>query len=121
MCLSDVSKEVAAMPGNWVRVRSFETIDDGTIVPVVVQGTPLLLVRDGTQIYATERACPHEGADLATGRCLDGSLFCPRHLAWFGLKDGQVHGGWDFRPLRTYRTRIINAEIYVDLEAVLDR
>ncbi|WP_375410540.1 Rieske (2Fe-2S) protein, partial [uncultured Methylobacterium sp.] len=97
---------VAPMPRHWVRVRRLDAIEDGTIVPVVVRGTHLILIRENHRIYATERACPHEGADLSTGRCLHGNLFCPRHFAWFGLEDGQVHGGWHFRRLRTYRTYV---------------
>lgn len=104
----------AAIPGPWVRVCRYDTVGDRTIVPVIVEGRQLLLVRDGIQFHATERSCPHEGADLAKGRCADGKLFCPRHLAWFDLADGQVRGGWDFRPLRTYRIQLVDGEIYVD-------
>lgn len=102
------------MQGRWVRVRRLETIEDQTIVPVVVEDEHLVLVRDGNRLYATERACPHEGADLAAGRCSDGKLFCPRHLAWFDLVDGQVRGGWSFRPLRIYRIEVVDGVVYVD-------
>jgi 3-phenylpropionate/trans-cinnamate dioxygenase ferredoxin subunit len=115
MLLPAFSHEVASMPEHWVRVRRLDTLEDRSIVPVVVEGTHLLLVRDGPRVYATERACPHEGADLAAGRYAHGKLFCPRHLAWFDLKNGRVGGGWDFRPLRTYRTTIIDEVIYADM------
>jgi 3-phenylpropionate/trans-cinnamate dioxygenase ferredoxin subunit len=58
------------------------------IIPVQVGDRQLLLVKDGDRVVACERACPHEQADLALGRCANGKLFCPRHFAWFDLNDG---------------------------------
>lgn len=105
---------IMPMQGHWVRVRRLDSVGDRTIVPIFVQGKHLVLVRDGPRVHATERSCPHEGADLAAGRCTDGKLFCPRHCAWFDLEHGQVGGGWDFRPVDIYRTRIIDGVIYID-------
>ncbi|MBY0251758.1 MAG: Rieske (2Fe-2S) protein, partial [Methylobacterium organophilum] len=48
------------------------------------------------------RAGPHEGADLALGRCVAGRLLCPRHQASFDLRDGAVSPGWSFRALRLF-------------------
>ncbi|MDP4005979.1 Rieske (2Fe-2S) protein [Methylobacterium sp. NEAU K] len=71
-------------------------------MPIIVGRHHLLLVRDGERIVATERACPHEGADLSLGRCAGGRLFCPRHLASFDLQDGSVSPSWSFRALRLF-------------------
>lgn len=101
----------------WVRVCRVEALADRTIRPVRVAGLHLVLVRDGDRIYAAERACPHEGADLALGRCAAGRLFCPRHLAWFTLPDGTVSRGWNVRDLRTYPVRIESSTIAVRIEA----
>lgn len=73
-----------------------------SLLPVVAGREHLLLVRDAGRILAVERACPHEGADLAAGRCSAGRLFCPRHLASFSLRDGSVSPGWSFRALRVF-------------------
>ena len=70
--------------------------------PIVVGGHHLILVRDGDRIVAAERACPHEGADLALGRCVGGRLLCPRHRASFDLGSGAVSSGWSFRALRLF-------------------
>lgn len=72
------------------------------LMPITAGGRHLLLVRDGERIVAAERACPHEGADLALGRCVGGRLLCPRHLASFDLRDGSVSPGWSFRALRLF-------------------
>jgi 3-phenylpropionate/trans-cinnamate dioxygenase ferredoxin component len=70
-------------------------------------------VRDGDALFACERACPHEQADLAGGHCSAGKLYCPRHLAWFDLTDGRVFGGWASRPLRIHAVRIEGDQVLV--------
>lgn len=100
-------------PARWLRACRREALDGRTIVPVVVAGLHLVLVRSGGRLVAAERACPHEGADLALGRCADGRLFCPRHRAWFDLPAGTVSPGWNFRALRVYPARIAGPDILV--------
>lgn len=97
----------------WVRACARAALAGRALLPVFVAGRHLLLVQDGDKLFATERACPHEGADLAAGRCSGGRLFCPRHLAWFALEDGTVSPGWDFRRLVTYPVRTRGADVYV--------
>jgi 3-phenylpropionate/trans-cinnamate dioxygenase ferredoxin subunit len=84
-----------------------------TLVPVAVGGQSLVLVRDGERIVAAERACPHEGADLALGRCVGGRLLCPRHLASFDLRDGSVSPGWSFRALRLFEIELASDGLWL--------
>ena len=105
-----------ASPRRWVRACGRDALDANAILPLVVAGRHLILMRDGDAVRASERACPHEGADLALGRCAAGKLFCPRHLAWFDLAAGTVSPGWAFRPLRVYPARIVGAEVFVALD-----
>jgi 3-phenylpropionate/trans-cinnamate dioxygenase ferredoxin subunit len=105
--------------GTWVRACRIEALADRAILPVRVAGLDLVLVQDGGRIFAAERACPHEGADLALGRCAAGRLFCPRHLAWFTLPGGAVSPGWSFRDLRTYPVRIEGSTIVVRIDGGL--
>ncbi len=96
-------------------VCSVQATIDTPILPVQAGGQQLLIVRDGDRIVACERACPHEQADLALGRCLDGKLFCPRHFAWFDLGSGQASPGWSIRALRIYPVSIRDGEVRVDI------
>jgi 3-phenylpropionate/trans-cinnamate dioxygenase ferredoxin component len=102
----------------WVAVCPSEAVAQQAIVCVRVASVHLLLIRDGDRIYACERACPHEQADLSLGRVTDGRLFCPRHLASFDLNDGTVSAGWESRALRRYPARIDAGRIWIDAEAV---
>ena len=94
-------------------VCSVQATIDTPILPVRAGGQQLLIVRDGDRLVACERACPHEQADLALGRCAGGKLFCPRHFAWFDLRNGKVSAGWDVRALRLYEVTIRNREVAV--------
>ena len=96
-------------------VCSVQASIDAPILPVRAGDRQLLIVRDGDRIVACERACPHEQADLALGRCAGGKLFCPRHFAWFDLRDGKISGGWTARPLRLYPVIVTEREIAVEV------
>ena len=98
----------------WVEVGSLERFAEQAILAIRVEGVDLILVRDADNVFACERACPHEQADLCQGRVTEGRLFCPRHFAWFDLRDGRMSPGWPSRNLRCYPVRIENARISID-------
>src|SRR5260370_32879063 len=102
----------------WVAICPSDRLAHQTIVCVRLEAVDLLLVRDRDRIFACERACPHEQADLGLGRVADGRLFCPRHLASFDLHDVNVSAGWPSRPLRRYAVGIRDGQIWIDAEAV---
>src|SRR5271167_1013899 len=102
----------------WVAVCPSEAVAQQTIVCVRVASVHLLLIRDGDRIFACERACPREQADLSLGRVADGRLFCPRHLASFNLHDGNISAGWPSPLLRRYPVSIRNDQVWIDAEVV---
>ena len=105
---------LAAEP-DWVAVCAADRLRDHPMICTKAAGVALLVIRDGDRLYACERACPHEQADLSLGRVADGQLYCPRHQAWFDLTDGDISPGWTSRALRRYPVRVLDGEIQVDL------
>ena len=103
------------MVARWVHACDLDAFDERPTVGVTVDDTPLVIVRDGAGFFAAERACPHEGADLARGRCAEMRLHCPRHLASFDLVTGAVSPGWFFRALVMYPVRVVGSRVEVDL------
>ena len=99
----------------WVAVCAAERLLGQPMVCATAGGVALLVIRVGDRLYACERACPHEQADLSLGRVTDGQLHCPRHQAWFDLGDGRISPGWTSRALRRYAVRIADGEVQVDL------
>ncbi len=106
---------ILAVEEPWIAVCAADRLNDQTIICAKAGGLALLVIRDGDRIYACERTCPHEQADLGLGRIKDGKLYCPRHLAWFDLAHGGISPGWSSRGLRRYRVRIVQGEVQVNL------
>ena len=103
---------------HWIEALPLAQLADQAILCVRVEGTHVLLLRDGEHIVACERACPHEQADLSLGRIVGGRLVCPRHLASFDLNDGSISTGWPSRPLRRYPIRITDGVVWIDIAAI---
>lgn len=74
----------------WAEVLPSVRLGDRAIVCIRVDTADLLLARDGERVFACERACPHEQADLSLGHVAEGRLQCPRHLASFDLARGDI-------------------------------
>jgi 3-phenylpropionate/trans-cinnamate dioxygenase ferredoxin component len=102
----------------WVAICPLDRLAHQSIVCFRMENFDLLLVRDGDRIFACERACPHEQADLSLGRVADGRLFCPRHFASFDLHAGNISAGWSSPPLRRYPVSIRDGRVWIDTEAV---
>jgi 3-phenylpropionate/trans-cinnamate dioxygenase ferredoxin subunit len=109
------------MSAHWVHACRLDAFKRRQIVTVTLDGRQFVLILEAGRFYAAERACPHEGADLAQGRCSQARLFCPRHAASFDLRDGSVSPGWSFPALQVYPVRVIGAELWIDLNRLDDR
>jgi nitrite reductase/ring-hydroxylating ferredoxin subunit len=107
-------------------------IKDGTVFPVHLKGTDLLLARVGQNYYAVENHCPHSGAEISHGT-LDGSILtCPLHGSKFDLIDGKVIRHWTsikasasklfspIQPLKTYPVKIEKEKILVKIDRTKD-
>jgi len=92
-------------------VRSFhravraETLAEGALMPVVINGWPVLLARSEGKPYATLDRCPHAGSALSPGRLRRGVVMCPLHGARFDISTGHCIGG-SYDPLMTFETRV---------------
>jgi 3-phenylpropionate/trans-cinnamate dioxygenase ferredoxin subunit len=104
---------------NWVAICPLDRLARQPILCMRLETVDLLLIRDGDRVFACERACPHEQADLGLGRVADGRLFCPRHLASFALHDGHISAGWPSLPLRRYPVWIKDGQILIDAKGVV--
>lgn len=103
---------------DWVAICPLDHLARQSIVCARLETVDLLLVRDGDRVFACERACPHEQADLALGRVADGRLFCPRHYASFDLHGGHISAGWPSKPLRRYPVMIKDGQVWIDAKVV---
>jgi nitrite reductase/ring-hydroxylating ferredoxin subunit len=86
----------ARSSGNWFAFAASDRIRRARPVGVSVGGQEVVAWRDGAgTLHAGPGACPHLGADLATGTIDDGALICP----WHGLRLSQSGClGWRAYP-----------------------
>ena len=101
------------LPNEFAPVLSESDLNEGKPVRAEHNGTPILLVRHGSQIYAIAETCSHLGGPLSEGK-LDGDVIqCPWHGSRFSIRDGHVVDGPAVHPQPCMETRIQNGQIEV--------
>lgn len=99
----------------YVKVCETTDVPLGTMHPVDVGENKLMIVNIDGSLYAVNRICTHETADLSTGFLLDSVVTCPLHLSRFNVKTGAVENLPATVPLATYALKIEGTSVYVQL------
>jgi NADPH-dependent 2,4-dienoyl-CoA reductase/sulfur reductase-like enzyme/nitrite reductase/ring-hydroxylating ferredoxin subunit len=72
---------------------------EGAMLAGHAEGEPVLLARQGGQVYAIGATCTHYGGPLAEGLLGDGTVHCPWHHACFDLATGRAVGAPALNPV----------------------
>ncbi len=100
-----------AGPDEWTEAAT--DLPDGEPTRVVVDDTPVLLLREGGGLYALHDRCSHRGCSLADGE-LDGlEVVCACHGSRFDLRDGSVKQGPATAPQPAFETRERDGQVEV--------
>ena len=75
---------------DWQDVASESELTEGTPHQVEVDGTAVVLIRQGQDIFALDDRCNHRGGPLHEGTVADGCVSCPWHNSVFRIADGSV-------------------------------
>ncbi len=101
----------------WTRVLALTDLADRKTVRVDLDGSAVLLVRNGNELFAIGNRCSHQGAPLHKGRVgFGGSLRtvqCPLHGSTFELADGKVLRGPATEPVPAYQTRVTDGMVEI--------
>jgi apoptosis-inducing factor 3 len=111
-----LKQERALMPDH--DVAKLDELPEGKPYPVDIEGTAILMYREGTSVSAIGATCPHAGAPLAEGIRDGHRLFCPWHKAEFCLRTGKYLAPPAVDDLPRYGTQIKNGRVLVTLPAV---
>lgn len=76
-------------------------------------GTPVLLVRRGGEIFAVGAHCTHYDGPLVDGLVVDETVRCPWHHACFDLRTGEALRAPAFRPLTCWQVEIRDDKVFV--------
>lgn len=104
--------------GNWVSVAAVADVAEGTAVPVEVMGLQLAVFHlEGGDICVTDNICTHAFALLTDGWFENGMIECPLHAGSFDCRTGQGQGAPIEDDLKTYKVRVTDGEILIELPA----
>jgi nitrite reductase/ring-hydroxylating ferredoxin subunit/uncharacterized membrane protein len=80
-------------PEDWTVAADGSQLADRRPLRVVVDDTPVLLLRDDDSVYAIHDRCSHRGCSLSDGTLEGGDIVCSCHGSRFDLRDGSVKNG----------------------------
>ena len=99
---------------SWMDVASAAQLDGGSPLPVDLDGIAVMVVRCGSEVYAVDDACTHDGEPLEGAEVESCEIVCPRHGARFCLRTGQALTPPAYEPLRTYGVRIEGGRVLIE-------
>jgi nitrite reductase/ring-hydroxylating ferredoxin subunit/uncharacterized membrane protein len=92
-------------PSEWTPAADASLLQTGRPTRVVVQDTPVLLLRDGEQIFALHDRCSHRGCSLSAGTLEGEEIVCACHGSRFDRRNGAVRGGPATAPQPAFQVR----------------
>ena len=96
---------------------AFKDLEDGQITSFSIDGTSVVLVKDGDAVHALGGKCPHKEAPMEQGafcRTEKGSvLVCPWHKAVFDAVDGSLIEPLALDPLPRYPVEVVDGRVLV--------
>jgi nitrite reductase/ring-hydroxylating ferredoxin subunit/uncharacterized membrane protein len=100
-------------PEEFTAVLAEAELQENSPKRVEANGIPLVLVRNGNQVFALAERCAHLGGPLSEGKCENGVIQCPWHGSQFSLADGQVVHGPSVHPQVCFDARIRQGQVEV--------
>jgi 3-phenylpropionate/trans-cinnamate dioxygenase ferredoxin subunit len=104
-----------------VRVCSLSDLKEDQPTGLQIEGMPVVLVRQGEQVYALADVCSHAEIALSEGEVTRKGLECWLHGSCFDLHTGQPSSPPASEPVDTYAVTIDGDDVYVDPTAVTNR
>jgi toluene monooxygenase system ferredoxin subunit len=104
----------AGPSSTWKRVCRVDEVAANGIKQFTVEGTDIVVVHAGEEMFAFQALCPHEAVSLAEGTHDGCVLTCLEHLWQFDLRSGAPLGDAT-AGLTGYPLRREADEVYVDL------
>jgi len=98
----------------WVDFGSAAEVADSASLAGEIDGVALLVVRCGSDLYAIEDRCTHDGEPLDGAEVESCRIVCPRHGAQFCVRTGEALTPPAYEPLRTFPVRVENGRILVE-------
>jgi nitrite reductase/ring-hydroxylating ferredoxin subunit len=100
-------------PTEWTPAADASLLSEGRPQRVVVDDTPVLLLRDGESIFAIHDRCSHRGCSLSEGTVEGDEVVCACHGSRFSLRDGAVRQGPATAAQPAFQVRVEEGRVEV--------
>ena len=100
---------------DYVKVCDLSDVGPGTMFPIDVGNVRMMIVNADGRLYAVDRTCTHETADLSTGFLIGEEVTCPLHLSRFNVKTGAVQNPPATASLGIYKLKTEGTSVYVQV------
>lgn len=102
-------------PGSseWRPAADISGLADRRPLRVVVDDTPVLLVRDGDQIFAIHDRCSHRGCSLSDGELEGDEIVCGCHGSRFDRRTGALKRGPATSAQPAFQVRVENGRVEI--------
>ncbi len=98
----------------WMKLGPAYYVPAGEMKSFQAGETEILVVHLDQQFVGLDARCSHAGAPLSEGE-LDGIILsCPWHGSRFDVTDGRVLQGPAEQPLKVYRVKVLDSDLYVE-------
>src|SRR3954470_7040780 len=93
-------------PEEWTPAADASQLQDRRPTRVVVGDPPVLLLRDGEELFAIHDRCSHRGCSLTDGSLEGDEIVCACHGSRFDRRDGSVRQGPATAPQPAFEVRV---------------
>jgi nitrite reductase/ring-hydroxylating ferredoxin subunit len=100
-------------PTEWTPAADASQLSEGRAVRAVVDDTPVLLLRQGQNIFAIHDRCSHRGCSLSEGTIEGEEVVCACHSSRFSLRDGAVRHGPATAAQPAFQVRVEDGRVEV--------
>jgi 3-phenylpropionate/trans-cinnamate dioxygenase ferredoxin subunit len=103
---------------DYVRACSLDELEDAEPKRVVIENTPVSVVRSEGEVYAIYDVCSHANVSLSEGEVEDTTIECWLHGSRFDLRSGKPTGLPATKPVPVYPVKIEGDDVLVSLSPV---
>jgi len=99
----------------WVDVASMDELPVGSRKVINTAAGEIAVFNLDGEYFAIADICTHDGGELASGRCEDDQIICPRHGARFCIRDGRSLTPPAYEDIENFPVRVENGVVQVDI------
>lgn len=99
------------------KAANLNDLKEGQVKGVKIEGEEIALYLMGGQVFATSDICTHEFCIISDNFDVQGSeVECTCHGSKYNYETGENTAPPSAAPLPTYKTKVENGEIFVEVE-----